>query len=810
MTGVTNLVLPDNTIEIADYAFYCSSITELTTACDDFDYLSGSKIKVLNLYCEEIIITTNTSFMDTVEKIYVSNNFKNLYNVTEDILNKYATIYNGVYYLGNKENPYHMLMGLADQSIETLTVNENTKVINQQALFGCVNLKEVKLPDNLSEIGYASFQLCSSLEKINIPKNITKILEYTFCETNLNSIEISENIIEIKERAFYGCKSLEVVVIPNTIEELGAESFAECTNLKKIVIGNVMFKIGENINSINYVFGFNNYFESIEIIAELETIGSNLFIFNTFAKELIIPNTVKYIGDYAFSNTNIEKISLPNTLIGIGIGAFSNSGISEIELPESLEVIGESAFYGTNLQSIVIPQSVKSVGKHAFLNVGLEKVYLYSTDCLYDQNAFYGTYVSEIHINSIDDYLTNQFANIEATPLGYGKLYLNGELLTKLVIPEGVVEISAYAFLELPQLESVSMPSTIKKVGMEAFYIANYDYISNLYIDDLIGWTQIDFESDSSNPMILLDDSLYVGGNLFNGDLNIYGVKEIKPFAFNSLKGLDFINNIIIGDDVITIGDYAFSGISSLESLTLGNNVQKIGDYAFDGSCIRELTISNSVELIGKYAFAFSENLRILTLGSGLQEIQDNAFLPSEDTEGITRLNISSIEDFLEIKFETAFSNPLSQSPKMFINGEEVTKVVVPDSITKINDYAFKGGINITEVVMGSNVECIGKKAFEECVNLETVVLSDSVKTIGEKAFYRCDILNLTLSENLEEIGFAAFMYNERINNLNLSTTIKKIEPYAFYGCVDLQKSIYFEENRELIIKNLIYLSLIS
>ena len=163
-----------------------------------------------------------------------------------------------------------------------------------------------------------------------------------------------------------------------------------------------------------------------------------------------------------------------------------------------------------------------------------------------------------------------------------------------------------------------------------------------------------------------------------------------------------------------------FSGYSGNivipEEVTYMNRTRKvasIGDNAFDYcSGLTSVTIPNCVTSIGAYAF--------------------------NGCSGLTSVNISDVAAWCGISFSDFQSNPLSYAHHLFLNGEEVKDLVIPNSVTSIRGSAFRGCSGLTSVTIGNSVTSIGNYAFYECSGLTSVTIPNSVTSIGSDAFYKC------------------------------------------------------------------------
>ena len=322
-----------------------------------------------------------------------------------------------------------------------------------------------------------------------------------------------------------------------------------------------------------------------------------------YSGDIVIPSEITYndvvcsvtsIGRSAFRGcTGLTSIIIPNSVISIGDGAFGwCSGLKSVVIGNSVTSIGSSAFYGcTGLTSITIPNSVTSIGKLAFQECsGLKKV------CISDLTAW-------CNIDFVDYY---------ANPLYFANnLYLNGEKVTNLVIPNNVTSIGDYAFSYCTGLTNVTIPNSVTSIGKSAF-------------EDCTGLTSI-----------VIPNS----------------VTSIKWSTFEDCTGL---TSVIIGNSVTIIGEYAFKGCTGLTSITIPNSVTSIGSSAFRGCTgLTSVEIPNSLTNIWDYAFKGCTGLTSVTIGTGVKIIGSEAFAKCENLTDVYCLATS---------VPSASSNALNES----------------------------------------------------------------------------------------------------------------------------------------------------
>ncbi|MBR3685104.1 MAG: leucine-rich repeat domain-containing protein [Clostridia bacterium] len=183
------------------------------------------------------------------------------------------------------------------------------------------------------------------------------------------------------------------------------------------------------------------------------------------------------------------------------------------------------------------------------------------------------------------------------------------------------------------------------------------------------------------------------------------------------------------------------------------------------------VTIPNSVTSIGSYAFY---NCRI------------------------TSVNYTgTIEQWCGITFETGYSNPLYSAKNLYLNGALVTDLVIPNTVTKINNFAFDNCNSLTSIIIPDSVTSIGKSAFYNCSSLTSVVIGNSVTSIGSYAFSGCSSLtSIVIPNSVTSIGSYAFYDCDSLTSVVIGDSVTSIGNDAFYSCSSLTR-VYYMGNTE-------------
>ena len=193
-------------------------------------------------------------------------------------------------------------------------------------------------------------------------------------------------------------------------------------------------------------------------------------------------------------------------------------------------------------------------------------------------------------------------------------------------------------------------------------------------------------------------------------------VTEIGKDAFCGCSSLEEVN---IPYGVTSIGEYAFSGCKALTEIVLPDSVTSIGNGAFSScSALTEIAIPSSVTEIGSNAFFSCRNLNTFITRGAVASVGLAAF---DECPKLKNVKASSLDAWLQLSFEDAAASPARNARTIYVGDELLTDtdVVIPDTVTSINPYAFNNFTHFTSVYIPKSVTTIGKYAFSvsNCVN---------------------------------------------------------------------------------------------
>ena len=570
---------------------------------------------------------------------------------------------------------------------------------------------------SVTSIGNYAFEDCSSLTSVTIPNSVTSIGNSAFYECfSLTSVTIPNSVTSIGEWAFYYCSSLTSITIPNSVTSIGFSAFEKCYSLTKT-------------NYTGDIAGWCNiWFGGLD--ANPISQSHNFYINDQEIKDLVIPNNVTSIGNYAFNScSSLTSVTIPNSVTSIGGAAFNScSSLTSVTIPNSVTSIGNSAFYECfSLTSVTIPNSVISIGDNAFRSCSsLTSVTIPNSVISIGDNAFRSC--SSLTFVTIPNSVTS---------IG-GGAFSGCTSLTSITIPNSVTSIGEWAFYYCSSLTSVTIPNSVTSIGDDPFY----------------GCSSLTAVTLTANSV---EEFCQGRGNVLLYNAGEYGERYIQ------IDGKDVVE-ITIPNSITSIGDSAFIGCSSLTSVTIGESVTSIGSSAFNScSSLTSVTIGESVTSIGSSAFNNCSSLTSVTIPNSVTSIGSSVF---RNCSSLTSVTIGeSVTSIGESAFEDCSS---------------LTSVTIPNSVSSIGDYAFDGCSSLTSVTIGNSVTSIGYSAFRDCSSLTSVTIGNSVTSIGYYAFRDCSSLTSVTCEAVTPptLGSDAF-YRVSIS----------IPVYVPCGCVEAYKT---------------------
>lgn len=301
---------------------------------------------------------------------------------------------------------------------------------------------------------------------------------------------------------------------------------------------------------------------------------------------------------YSEDYVNLTHITIPETVLYNGV-RYSVTGIDAY------------AFYKcTNLTSITIPNSVQYIGEFGLNKCGLTSLTI-------------GTGMTYLYFYAVKgcDHLTSIIWNAKNCYFESSAFTGSTSNITSFTFGDEVEKIPNKIGLLMQNITSITIPKSVKKIEMGAFESGAFTKTN--YTGSIADWCNITFEYLTANP-------IYRSNNLYINDIEVTEVvipEDIKSIGDYTFAGFSAMSSVSIPNSVKSIGLGSFQNCSGLTSIDIPNSITSIGGSAFSGCTgLISVAVPNGVAIIGWQAFSNCSGLTAVTLPNSITDIESRAF----------------------------------------------------------------------------------------------------------------------------------------------------------------------------------------
>ena len=682
------------------------------------------------------------------------------------------------------------------------------------------NMTSVTLPKGLTKV--SGFYECTGLTRVDFGGTIAQWCNIVFENWHSNptryahhlyiggeevvNLVIPEGVNSIGYSAFIGLNAMTTVTIPVSLDSVGEAAFEGCDGLVRV---NYNGTLADWCN-----IGFHNNISNPLIY------GHNLYIGGSKVTELVIPVGVSQIKNEAFNGINdIQSVVLPEGLLSIGRNAFVNTLVDDgITIPTTVTYIGTGAIRGPRIffnatncttfendafyegEFITVGENVQALPTNLFTNrittlkmkgnpptVAQHALERLRSDCqVVVPCGMQATYSAAAEWSAVSNLTERPMFEIAFGDAENGRAYVQNEATCTTPAQVHAENYSYHHFVRWtdgntsnPRYINLTQDTLLTPV----FAIDTYAVALEVY-DTMQGWVAFDNSQslafhvtrqvEAMDSLTLVarakpghrflrwDDWDYENYNDSVRRVPVHSDRTYHP-QFETLNLCD-----------TTDGGHVFCYIYRDGGMMLNSVSNDVsGDVVIPDSVMCE-GMNYPVTAVGSWVFGERHGVTTITLPATLRFVGGDAFY---NMQGLTRVNYNgTLAQWCAIDFESGWSNPVLNARHLYIGGEEVLDLNIPEGVTSIGRNAFRGMNAVPTLTLPSTLDTVGFDAFEDCNGLVYINYTGTVADWCRIGFYE--------DWGSNPLVFTGQLYinGVKVTHLVIPEGVTAIKPYAFQG----------------------------
>lgn len=630
------------------------------------------------------------------------------------------------------------------------------KTLGTLLLLTAVAVTQVPVSDVEAVASASDFQMdgnklmkySGTSEVVSIPDDVREIGEEAFAgNDNIIKVNIGGKVKSVGYRAFADCGSLRTITVGDSVEEIGTAAFSNNKELTNVTLGTQVRKVG------------NGVFAGCSQLADLTVSASNKF--------LLYSNGVLYNSEqtkvYALMPAcERGAYTLPGTVTEIaGYAFWGNPYLEKVTLGSGLNEVSAYAFSNCiNLKEVDIPLTVRGIGAKAFEDcVNLVSVILPDSMAVISSTAFDGC--PNVSFTATPGTYGAEFAaalqKSEVEEVEYEDVQdaevVDADDISNDTDTGDAARPSADA-TPIPGVNATPVPNMGQEASPSPGIVTQTEIINN---KTLLGESSI----VSGRAVVFIDNrqSSVLNGSQSAGRIDLSniandaaktGQSNTSQMSEGESLGSLLADKAQKGKDFpkytivdgTRIASQAFYQNSELSEYNIEEGITEIGEFAFARSGITSVTIPEGVTKIGYGAFYHCDKLSEVVLPDSVTEIELYAF---DQTPWVTDM-------------KTATYPYLIAGDGILIAYAGSDSVInIPDGVKQIGPGVFKEHMGIIAVNIPDTVEVIGEEAFMNCRNLKTVNGGRNLIKVKDRAFMNCPLSQVVIPASMQEVGLGAY-----------------------------------------------------